>query len=102
MEVKSCGSSVMEGCCERSQGPPRTVELEIIISRKYVRYSYLACISVHVKEERQCKVSRRKKILIGLSYYKCQVLDTCISKGEISDSHGDEYEDGCLLGCCAL
>jgi hypothetical protein len=20
---------------------------------------------------------------------------------EISGSHGDEYEDGCLLGCCA-
>jgi hypothetical protein len=25
------GSSAMEGCCEGSQGPPRTVELEIII-----------------------------------------------------------------------
>jgi hypothetical protein len=25
----------MEGCCEGSQGPPRTVELEIIIVIKY-------------------------------------------------------------------
>jgi hypothetical protein len=22
--------------------------------------------------------------------------------GEISGSHGGEYEDGCLLGCCAV
>jgi hypothetical protein len=22
--------------------------------------------------------------------------------GENSGSHGDEYEDGCLLGCCAM
>jgi hypothetical protein len=22
--------------------------------------------------------------------------------GEISDSHSDEYGDGCLLGCCAV
>jgi hypothetical protein len=25
-----------------------------------------------------------------------------IEIGEISGSHGDEYEDGCLLGCCAV
>jgi hypothetical protein len=25
-----------------------------------------------------------------------------VSLGEISDSHGGEYEDGCLLGCCAM
>jgi hypothetical protein len=24
------------------------------------------------------------------------------SVGEISGSHGNEYEDGCLLGCCAM
>jgi hypothetical protein len=23
-------------------------------------------------------------------------------QGDISGSHGDEYEDGCLLGCCAI
>jgi hypothetical protein len=22
--------------------------------------------------------------------------------GEISGSHGSEYDDGCLLGCCAM
>jgi hypothetical protein len=22
--------------------------------------------------------------------------------GEISSSHGDDYEDDCLLGCCAV
>jgi hypothetical protein len=23
-------------------------------------------------------------------------------EGEISGSHGDEYEDDCLMGCCAV
>jgi hypothetical protein len=29
-------------------------------------------------------------------------LFICSFAGEISGSHGDEYEDGCLLGCCAV
>jgi hypothetical protein len=26
----------------------------------------------------------------------------CLCHGEISGSHGGEYEDGCLLGCCSV
>jgi hypothetical protein len=26
----------------------------------------------------------------------------CSIKAEISGSHGSEYEDDCLLGCCAM
>jgi hypothetical protein len=25
-----------------------------------------------------------------------------LNEGKISGFHGDEYEDGCLLGCCAV
>jgi hypothetical protein len=32
----------------------------------------------------------------------CGRVRTEESVGEISGSHGGEYEDGCLLGCCAL
>jgi hypothetical protein len=41
LEVKSWGLSAMEGCCEGSQGPPRTVELEIIIIISNVRFMLL-------------------------------------------------------------
>jgi hypothetical protein len=37
LEVKSWGSSAMEGCCEGSQGPPRTAELEINIIPAFAR-----------------------------------------------------------------
>jgi hypothetical protein len=30
------------------------------------------------------------------------ILAAKADTGEISGSHGDEYEDGCLLECCAV
>jgi hypothetical protein len=33
----------------------------------------------------------------GLSFFSVQCLDS-----EASGSHGGEYKDGCLLGCCAV
>jgi hypothetical protein len=40
--------------------------------------------------------------LIDLIILHPLVPDTSIVVGEISRSHGREYEDDCLLGCCAV
>jgi hypothetical protein len=41
-------------------------------------------------------VATGKRILLKIFLLKC------IDKGEISDPYGDDYEDGCLLGCCSV
>jgi hypothetical protein len=51
------------------------------------------------------------KILLGDHIKKSEMDGICITRrrnkkcihsGEISGSHGDEYEDNCLLGCSAV
>jgi hypothetical protein len=41
---------------------------------------------------------RLQRSAVTVIFYKHEQALNC----EMSGSHGDEYEDGCLLGCCAL
>jgi hypothetical protein len=59
-----------------------------------------------VRSQRKVSRMRRKLRYIGLSECNNWRIVGWVSMkfdtGEILGSHGDEYKDGCLLGCCAV
>jgi hypothetical protein len=54
--------------------------------------------SIHLKAQRVSPKGISHFVILEYFY----MAGTLLQNGEISSSHGGEYEDGCLLVCCAV
>jgi hypothetical protein len=77
------------------KGSAECVDEKIIL--KYVRNLRLTMLLREYYKEQELERSKQvAKHTTELQTYKVTTWS------EISGSHGSEYEDGCLLGCCAV